>query len=157
MKSESKKIKDELDKYWSLYVRTRDNKCIMCGKHENEIGKLQAHHWIVSRGDSLRYKFDVRNGVALCYGCHIHRVHTNPTVDIIKTLYNKAIASGIATENDVQEILSRARGVSKIPIGELREMLKSLKADYNSLPQRRDVRAISPLSRVNEIISSMEK
>ena len=48
MKTESKKLKDELDRYWSLYIRKRDNKCILCGGYEGEIGRLQAHHWIVS-------------------------------------------------------------------------------------------------------------
>lgn len=154
MKSETKKIKDELDKYWSLYVRKRDNRCVLCGNYEGEIGKLQAHHWIVSRGDSLRYKFDVRNGVALCYGCHIHRIHTNPTVSLISKLHSKAIAAGIATEEEVEEIIEKARGISKIGIGELREMLDKLKADYNSLPQGGILRAKSPLSRVNEIIAN---
>ena len=154
MKSEAKKLKDELDRYWSLYVRKRDNKCILCGGYEGETGRLQAHHWIVSRGDSLRYKFDVRNGVALCYGCHIHRVHTNPTIALMSKLRNKAITAGIATEDDIEEIVEKAKGVSKIGIGELREMLEKLKADYNSLPQGGISRATSPLSRVNEIIAN---
>lgn len=152
MRSESKKLKDELDRYWSLYIRKRDNKCILCGGYEGEIGRLQAHHWIVSRGDSLRYKFDVRNGVALCYGCHIHRIHTNPTVSLISKLKSKAIAAGIASEQEVEEIIEKARGVSKIGIGELREMLDKLKTDYNSLPQGGILRAKSPLSRINDII-----
>lgn len=129
------KILKELDKYWSLYVRRRDNRCILCGKYENQPEKLQAHHWIISRGKSLKYRFDVRNGVSLCYGCHIHQVHTNPTVALIQHLRWVCESVGIATPEEVEQISEERNLINKIGIGELRDMLDKLKADYTSLPQ----------------------
>ena len=147
--STRKRVFDELDKYWSLFVRARDNRCMLCGKCVDMPQKLQAHHWIVSRGKSLKYRCDPRNGIALCYGCHIHQVHTNPTVDMLNRLKESAIVAGIATEDDIQEIISRSAKTSYISVPELEDMLAKLKADYESLPQAGGLRADLPLSRVN--------
>ena len=58
---------------WSLTVRFHDNnQCQWCGSFNNP----QAHH-IVARG-RLKGKvfgcFDIRNGMCLCYHCHMHRL-----------------------------------------------------------------------------------
>lgn len=58
------------DRRWSKQVRARDGyTCRRCGTThaENSFGLHAAH--IFSRG-ILRLRLDIRNGVALCYGCH---------------------------------------------------------------------------------------
>lgn len=150
------KIMQELDKYWSLYVRYRDNKCLLCGKYENQPEKLQAHHWILSRARSLQYRFDPRNGVSLCYGCHIHQVHTNPTVDLLNRLTESAVLHGVVSREDIEDISKHGRNISKLSINELRQMLENLKADYYSLPQVKAARAKPLLSRVNETLTNSE-
>lgn len=147
-----KKILKELDKYWSLLVRNRDRKCMLCGGFIEQIDKLQAHHWILSRAKSLKYRYDVRNGISLCYGCHIHQVHTNPTVDIINRLMASAVQNRIVSQDEISEISSTGREVSKISTVELFELLEKLKADYNNLPKSEAVRAKPLLSRVNKIL-----
>lgn len=122
-----KKILNELDKLWSLYVRHRDNKCMLCGGYVGQPEKLQAHHWIIPRGKSLKYRFDPRNGIALCYGCHIHQVHTNPTVDIINRVRESALSNHIVTLDDIEEIVNSSRSVNKITTVELQEKLEDLK------------------------------
>lgn len=146
-----KKLLEELDRTWSLYVRKRDGRCLLCGGFEGEIPKLQAHHWVVSRGRSLKYRFDPRNGVALCYGCHIHQIHTNPTVDMLNKLKERAVASGVANDDDIQEILSRSVITEHISIPELESLLDKLKAGINNLPQVGGLRADPLLSRVNAL------
>ena len=67
-----KTLKRNCHDTWSQIVRLRDrNKCQMCGDTET----LQAHHAVVTShlGGSTRY--DTRNGVCLCYKCHIINIH----------------------------------------------------------------------------------
>ncbi|MDR1434732.1 Cas8a1 family CRISPR/Cas system-associated protein, partial [Candidatus Endomicrobiellum devescovinae] len=66
------KIKKELDAIWAKKVRERDKKCLMCGKTET----LQAHHFLKSRARSIKYRWDMRNGITLCYTCHLYKIHT---------------------------------------------------------------------------------
>ena len=71
-----KRLKNKvLPALWSIRIRKRDgNRCIMCGKSSEEVA-LNAHHWIVPAGRSLRTRFILDNGVSLCYACHIFKVH----------------------------------------------------------------------------------
>ena len=68
---------------WSLAIRLRDGKCMRCGATEN----LAAHHWIVSRARSRRYRFDVQNGISLCYGCHVHGVHVEASMAAVYGIF----------------------------------------------------------------------
>jgi predicted restriction endonuclease len=59
----------ELDKLWSNKVKEKfDNKCFICGK-----GSPHAHH-IFSRGYKST-RWDIENGVALCYYHHFYFAH----------------------------------------------------------------------------------
>ena len=62
--------RDSLDALWSLCIRTRDRfTCRRCGKqHDPKSQGLHAAH-IFGRG-KMSTRFDLLNGVALCYGCH---------------------------------------------------------------------------------------
>ena len=126
-KNDRAKLLKELDKLWSLAVRNRDKKCILCGQTK-DVKKLQAHHWIKTRARSLKYRFDIRNGVSLCYGCHICQLHNNPTVDMIEDLTEKCIDSGIVTRAEIEEIKNDNETV-KYSIGDLNDKINNLKKD----------------------------
>lgn len=65
-------LEKELDVAWSAYVRNRDKVCLKCGSH----GSISAHHSFGRRHRATRW--DVENGVGLCYPCHIHWAHRDP-------------------------------------------------------------------------------
>jgi len=71
---------------WSQAVRKRDDhKCVMCGKTET----LQAHHWLFRRAHSLATAVEIGNGITLCYGCHMGRIHHDGDGDFILRLAEK--------------------------------------------------------------------
>ena len=127
MKNERQKLLKDLDEVFSKYIRTRDNKCILCGGHVGEINKLQNHHWIVRRSRSLRYRFDERNCVSLCYACHILKVHNSPTVAQIDELKERCLNEGIATQQDIEEIMSHSSEISKMGIGDIKNKIEYYK------------------------------
>ena len=69
-KFNKKKVEKELDKKWSEYVRKRDVFCKRCGGSR---GFISAHHAFGRR--HLATRWDIFNGVGLCYPCHIHWAH----------------------------------------------------------------------------------
>lgn len=69
-----KKLRDKADRLWSLLIRQRDGVCQRCGRGREEI-VLQAAHVISRRYKAIRW--DERNGIALCMGCH-HWGHKQP-------------------------------------------------------------------------------
>ncbi len=74
----------------------------MCGKTET----LQAHHWLFRRSHSMALAVDINNGVTLCYGCHIGRVHTDGDGDFIFQLGDKmtALIGGPAVVGSMREV-----------------------------------------------------
>ena len=65
------KIKlDQADKYFSLYIRTRDKwTCQRCGKrYEPPTRALHCSHFMGRGKEATR--FEPLNADALCYGCH---------------------------------------------------------------------------------------
>jgi hypothetical protein len=65
----------KLDKAWSYAVKVRaKEKCEVCGKPATN-----SHHYISRSNRRLRW--DLRNGVAVCAGCHLFAnksFHKNP-------------------------------------------------------------------------------
>ena len=55
------------DKEWSKKVIERDGQCILCG--ESREGYLASHHWYKTRRIKAT-RWEVDNGVALCFQCH---------------------------------------------------------------------------------------
>lgn len=127
MKRDRKKLIKELDSLCSEYVRKRDNKCILCGGHVGEFSKLQSHHWIVSRARSLKYRFDERNCVSLCYGCHILKIHNSPTLALLESLKQKALLNHIVTLDDIEEIKSNSNIPYKMTVFDLEYKIKYYK------------------------------
>ena len=66
-----KTLRNKADRLWSLAIRERDGACRRCGTTE----RLQAAHVISRRYKAIRW--DLRNGICLCMGCH-HWNHHNP-------------------------------------------------------------------------------
>ena len=131
-KTDKQKLIDKLDDLWSTRVRERDNKCILCGKHIGEVKSLQAHHWILTRKQSAKYRWDLRNGVSLCYGCHIHQVHTNPSAELIRRLESLCIANGIATKEEVEEIINDRHSLIKVNQAYMEDKFEELKKSLNN-------------------------
>ena len=119
-----KKLIKKADSLWSQCVRTRDGQCILCGSKSS----LQAHHFIVTRNQSNKYKYDLRNGVTLCYGCHIHGVHKNPSVYLLDRLKTLCIAHGIASQEDINEITANRHEVHKRGVGEMENIITALES-----------------------------
>ena len=84
-----KTLKKQCHEYWSKIVRLRDmHKCQMCGSEEY----LQAHHCIVTKKNGGSTRYDTRNGVCLCYGCHIGKIHGGASQDWIGRYWMKVNA-----------------------------------------------------------------
>ena len=66
------KLEKLLDKEWSEYVRNRDKVCQKCGSFSS----ISAHHAFGRRHRAVRW--DVVNGVGLCFPCHIRWAHRDP-------------------------------------------------------------------------------
>ena len=126
-----KKLLKTLDELCSKYVRTRDNKCILCGGHVGEINKLQSHHWLVSRARSTKYRFDERNLVSLCYGCHILKIHHNPTLVLLENLKNRALMNKIVTPEDIDEIKASSNIPYRMTIAEIEDKINYFRGKLN--------------------------
>lgn len=131
MSKDRNKMLKTLDELCSKYVRNRDKKCILCGGYVGEVNKLQSHHWIVSRARSLKYRFDPRNCVSLCYGCHILKVHKNPTVGLLNELTERAVVNGVVTRDDIEEISGSSNIPYKMNLTEIEERIKWFKENIN--------------------------
>jgi len=67
-------VKNKLDKAWSKRILSK-GKCEVCGS----TSYLNAHH--IEGRRNLRLRWDLRNGVCLCSGCHMFRkesAHQSP-------------------------------------------------------------------------------
>ena len=62
-------LRNKCDRLFSLYIRDRDKVCVRCGTTQN----LQCAH-VFSR-IYMKVRFDPRNAVALCAGCHKYMTH----------------------------------------------------------------------------------
>ena len=116
MKKKSRRsIEKKLDTEFSRVIRLRD-KCARCGKGADTI-TLQCAH-IISRVNRA-VRWDLENGVPLCYACHIFWAHRNPVdfVDFIKDYLG---------ELRFEALKARARVVKKWTIEEMEEYLKYL-------------------------------
>ena len=119
-----KALKNKCDKLWSEAIRTRDGECILCGKKET----LQAHHWIHSKAQGNMHRWEVKNGVTLCYACHIHKVHKFSSADILEQLKAAAFDRGIVTSEEM-EAISNNHQIAKFGVEDM-ERIKDYLNDY---------------------------
>lgn len=99
-KTKKQKLIKKLDELVSKIVRKRDTRCLLCGSTEN----LQVHHYIVTKGHSTKYRWDLRNLITLCYPCHIHKVHSTASVKYVDAVKQSAIMNGIASAEAIEDI-----------------------------------------------------
>ena len=95
------KLKKQLDALWSKRVRERDGKCMMCSSTE----KLQAHHYIKCKSRSLKYRWDIRNGITLCFTCHLYKVHSESSFERIAYLLKVSQINGNISAQEANEII----------------------------------------------------
>jgi hypothetical protein len=105
---------DELDRYTSLIVRSRDGRCVTCGSSQG----LQCSHFYSRRYLSIR--FDLRNCNAMCSACN--RRHNRDRRPYEKYML-KAYGPGVIAELDGLRV-----GLGKVNDVELEEMLNQYKA-----------------------------
>ena len=63
--TERKKLVSKLDKVFSLYIRGRDKRCVLCGKRED----LNCGHLLTRNAYSTRW--DEQNCACVCTGCNL--------------------------------------------------------------------------------------
>ena len=105
-------------------MRKRDGECLLCGKKDS----LNAHHWIHSRAQGNRHRWDVRNGITLCYPCHVHKVHYYASADVTDRLKKEAFSRGIVTPGDYESI-ANDHSIAKFGV-EVMEWVKEYLTEY---------------------------
>lgn len=111
-----KKIKKECDDLWSKVVRARAGKCELCGGGN----KLDAHH---VHGRGLAVRWDLANGIGLCYQCHRNGCHS-PAAYKQKDTY-EAIRD-LRGFHVMDELEDAARGLRKWNLSELEKLKEHL-------------------------------
>ena len=112
-----KRLKKKCDELWSKAIRERDGACILCGNTNG----LAAHHWIHSRAQGNKHRWNIRNGVTLCYACHIHKVHKHASAEIIDELKEAAFERGILTPAEY-DVIRYDHTIFKMGVGDLEDV-----------------------------------
>ena len=81
-------------------MRLRDKECVLCGKTNG----LAAHHWIHSRAQGNKHRWNIKNGITLCFTCHIYKVHHYASADVIGQLNEVAFERGIISKEELDNI-----------------------------------------------------
>lgn len=116
-----KTLKNKLDKLWSLAIRKMYKRCIVCGTADN----LQAHHCIVRKGQSLGVRWLLDNGVALCYACHIFKLHGNQGDKQFLDRYMEAVNQAVTSEAQ-EAIVEIGHRVNKMTVDDMEAIVETL-------------------------------
>lgn len=123
-----KRLKTKCDKLWSECVRTRDGECVLCGKKDG----LNAHHWIHSRAQGNLHRWDIKNGVSVCFACHLYKIHNYASADIMERLKKEAFSRGIVQPEEYEEIANN-HAITKFGVEDLEKVKEYLTAYLDSL------------------------
>ena len=117
-KSPLRLIKEACHKAWSLAVRERDKRCVWCASKK----KLQAHHIVAVSLSNAYGRYDLLNGMTLCFRCHIHRLK-NEVDDYI------AVRDSFLAEKGLiyQQLREWYRPIVKLKIDDYEYLLDKLK------------------------------
>lgn len=74
------------------------------------------------------HRWEVKNGVTLCYACHIHKVHKYSSADILDQLKVAAFDRGIVTPEEL-EAISNNHEIAKFGVEDM-ERIKGYLTDY---------------------------
>ena len=114
---------------WSLVVRTRDRRCLLCGRQH---GKLDAHHGVTPRGSSVGlHWFMLRNGFSLCFQCH-QLVHSKRGDKAALEKWLKLIDSLVPQEVQT-EIMQAKHKINHFTIDDLEGIYDGLMVEYDKL------------------------
>ena len=121
--------KTVLDSLWSRIVRTRDEfRCRRCHtKHSPRSMGLHAHHLVTKGGHGFSTRWNVDNGVAVCYGCHMY-LQGNPKE-------NRDFAINLGIDYDELDILGKT--TVKVFYPEKREELEKILTDMDIVNEMR--------------------
>lgn len=117
-------IKKLIHTLWSKLVRRRDGACVLCGVSASQ-KQLYAHHWIVHAAGSIYTRFILNNGVALCYSCHIFKVHSRGdagTLDEIREYMRRFMRDW-----EYDEINKRGHQPNEVTLEDLEAKMKYFK------------------------------
>jgi 5-methylcytosine-specific restriction endonuclease McrA len=108
--SNTKAIKKDLDKLWSKITHEQyDHTCSVCGLRYG----LAAHHFFGKKAYPA-VKWDIDNGVLLCVGCHIMKVHRKGQTEIARD----ALIGRIG-QDQFDELKKRANQVNRYRMADL--------------------------------------
>lgn len=124
MLSRAKKMADRL---WSVYIRLRDGKCLICGSTE----KLQAHHCIVRKALSNLTRWNIFNGITLCYKCHLIEIHNYATKSIVE-LYIKKL-NELYTSEQQENVYKKSKEGTKLKLQDILDIISNLKIEISEL------------------------
>lgn len=125
--------KKKLDEVWSWLVRDRDGKCRCCGRGRPEV-TLYGHHWFLPKTYSLVLRWNLLNGIALCYGCHKFKYHLFAAYCHIGPVFRKLDADGTT------KLLQWERTLPDLKLSgkNLEDYLSARFMQLDSMKQRRD-------------------
>jgi hypothetical protein len=124
MSDKRKKLYKKLDTNFSIITRMReDGECVLCGQPVG-FKKLQAHHWIRTKGASTKYRWELKNLVGLCYACHIYKIHSTASAQYFEPLKANIFEKEMLTTEEYESILWDKQ-THKFTIGELEDMVES--------------------------------
>lgn len=130
------KLYKELDALWSAVVRLRDGHCQMwdagaiCPRTE----KLTAHHWFKQKARSLALRWNVNNGVALCYYHHIRCVHQFSTYEWLGPLFLRM--TNIVGQAAIDAMMALQEVKGDLTEEQLVERKKELEEHLNALHEQ---------------------
>ena len=110
---------------WSKAVRARDSFCILCGVSGGS-KQLFAHHWIIHSRGSLGVRFNPGNGVALCYACHIFKVHQQGDARYLDQIRAYMFTNGFMDEATYEHIKFAGNAIAKVELEDLEQVRVAL-------------------------------
>lgn len=122
-----KRLKTKALRLWSLCIRGRDKKCIVCGTTED----LQAHHAIVRAALSLWTRFELTNGVTLCKYHHILQLHRFADKDTIE-IYLKYLNDHVSQEEQIR-LKQLAKCGKKLQVEDMEAIVDKLTKYYSEI------------------------
>ena len=119
-KSPLKKKEARADALWSLAVRARDGRCLVCGKTTD----LHAHHWCKKRGQSKATRWNLNNGITMCAACHLWNFHQGPSKEFLDRYYAAIESSGLGAYQD--EIIASSQKPVKYGLTDVENLIYAL-------------------------------
>lgn len=116
-----KKLIKKLDTLWSLSIRAKYPKCVVCGSADN----LQAHHCIVPKSRGLGVRWLMWNGVTLDRTCHLFKYHNRWGGQGDKVWYERylQILNQIIPEKEQLNIVEISHQIKQFSVAELQELV----------------------------------